>query len=68
MRQHPGLLVDPEGHDIVAVFVGNEHPASGRIECEEARSSAMTLLPADIRQPARYRIDGENGDAVVPSV
>src|SRR6266516_4938541 len=60
--------VDAERDDGVAALVGRIEEAARRVETEVARLLAPGQLPADRREPAAVRVNGEDGDAVVPAV
>src|SRR6516165_8115263 len=66
--QLAGLLINPEGHDVVAVEVCGIKQAARGVEGEEARGTALRRFPADRRQHSVRRVHAENHDAVVPAV
>ena len=65
--QRAGLLVNSETDQIARLEAGYVQEISRRIEAEGPRDR-VDFGPARCGQSAGCRIDGERGDAVMPSV
>ena len=67
-RQGAVLFIDAEDHDVVAVLVGDQQEVAAGIDGEVARPVAAGGFVAQRGEAARGGIDGEDGEAVVPTV
>src|ERR1700752_2545081 len=67
-REFAGFGIDPKRDDIVAVEIGRVEQAPGRIETEEARSSAARRLPTNRTELSARLIDAVDRDAVMAAV
>src|SRR5437879_1050809 len=63
----PGLLVNPEGHHVVAVLISREQKRSGGIDAEIAWYPALRLHVLEERQRALAG-DRKDGNRVMASI